>query len=239
MKKLLLLGLFMPFLALCQKPTVVSYSRFFPKNDKVLEFEKALKSHAAKFHTGDWKWRVYTIESGPDAGGYMVVEGPATWGQLDKRGNLGADHMNDLYKNLLGLTTDKNSAGYLMFREELSSVQLTDYSDKIAISHVFPKPGKGPAIEETLKLLKKVWEAGNQNVAVYESSSSGPYQLSIVTSYKQGLKERDPDFRKPMKERYEAIHGEGSFDKYLSSVSDNLEHQWSELLFLDADLSSK
>lgn len=239
MKKLLLLLLFIPLYSISQKPTVISYSRFFPKNDKLAEFEKALKNHATKFHTGDWKWRVYTIESGPDAGGYLTIEGPSTWDQVDKRGDLGADHMNDLFKNLLPLTTERNSLGYLSFREDLSTVKLTDYSDKIAINHIFPKPGKSMAAEEIAKMYKKVWEEAKQSIAVYEASSSGPLQLAIVTRYKEGLKERDPDFRKPLKERYNAIYGEGAFDKYLSAVAESVDQQWSELLFLNADLSSK
>jgi hypothetical protein len=239
MKKLLLFALCFPLFAICQKPTVISYNRYIPKNDKVLEFEKGLQAHAEKYHTGEWKWRVYTIESGPDAGGYMVIEGPATWDGLDKRGTLGKAHMEDFYKNVLPFTTEKNSIGYLVFREELSTVQLTDYSDKITIMHVFPNTGKSAAVETAIKLFKKVWEEGEQTIAVYEASSSGVAQYTIVTRYKQGLKERERDFRKPMKERYDAVNGEGSFEKFNASASTDLDHQWSELLFFSKELSSK
>jgi hypothetical protein len=238
MKILFLLGLFIPLFAICQTPTVVSYNRYIPKNDKVLEFEKGLRAHAVKYHNGDWKWRVYTIESGPDAGGYLVIEGPATWDGIDKRGTLGKEHMEDFYKNVLPFTTDKNSIGYLVFREELSTVQLTDFSEKIAITHVFPNPGRGGAIEASISLLKKAWQEGQQNIAVYEASSSGAPQYAIVSRYKQGLKEREVDFRKPMKERYDAVNGAGSFDKFTASISTDVDHQWSELLFLSKELSS-
>jgi hypothetical protein len=239
MKKLLLFALCLPLFAICQKPTVISYNRYFPKNDKVLEFEKGLQAHAEKYHTGEWKWRVYNIESGPDAGGYMVIEGPSTWDGLDKRGTLGKAHMEDFYKNVLPFTTEKNSIGNLVFREELSTVQLTDYSDKIAITHVFPNPGKSAAIETAIQLFKKVWEEGQQTVAVYEASSSGAPQYTIVTRYKQGLKERERDFRKPMKERYDKVNGDGSFDKFNASASADLNQQWSELMYFNKDLSSK
>lgn len=239
MKKLLLFALFLPLFAICQKPTVISYNRYFPKNDKVLEFEKGLQAHAEKYHTGEWKWRVYNIESGLDAGGYMIIEGPSTWDGLDKRGTLGKAHMDDFYKNVLPFTTDKNSTGYLVFREELSTVQLTDYSDKIAITHVFPNAGKSAAIETAIQLFKKVWEEGQQTVAVYEASASGAPQYAIVTRYKQGLKERERDFRKPMKERYDKANGEGSFDKFNASASTDLDHQWSELMYYSKELSSK
>src|SRR5688500_3894181 len=239
MKKLLLFGLWFPLIAVCQNPTVISYNRYIPKNDKVLEFEKGLQAHAAKYHSTEWKWRVYTIESGPDAGGYLVIEGPATWDGLDKRGTLGKAHMEDFHKTVLPFTTEKNSIGYLAFREDLSTVQLTDFSDKIAITHVFPNPGKAAAVESAIKLLKNVWNESKQTIAVYEASSSGAPQYTVVTRYKQGLKERERDFRKPMKERYDAVNGEGSFDKFNASTSTDLDYQWSELLFYNKELSSK
>lgn len=239
MKKLLFIGVLLPLMVLCQNRTVVSTNRIFPKPDKVMEFEKALTNHAQKYHTGLWKWRVYTIESGPDAGGYHIVEGPTTWDEVDKRGDLGAEHMNDWLKNVMPLTTEKSANSYSVFREDLSSIGITDYSDKITINHVYPKPGQFPAVEELVKQLKKVWEAGNQTIAVYEASASGEPQMAFVTRYKQGLKERERDFRKPMKERYEAINGAGSYEKYLATIANITDHSWSEMLFYNAKLSSK
>lgn len=78
MKTVCFLLLLIPFLGISQTKNVISTSRLFPKVDKVLEFEKALATHSQKYHTGDVKWRVFQIQSGPDAGGYHVVEGPKT-----------------------------------------------------------------------------------------------------------------------------------------------------------------
>lgn len=239
MKKLLLLGLLIPLLSMSQTRTVVSALRVFAKQDKVAEFEKALKNHAQKYHTGLWKWRVFTIESGPDAGGYHIVEGPTTWDEVDKRGNLGAEHMNDWQKNVTPLTTERGSSNYAVYREDLSTIQLTDYTDKIAITHVFVKPGRFLNVEENLKMSKKAWEAGNQTVAVYESSSSGPAQFTLVFRYKQGLKERERDFRKPMKDRLIAAFGEEAYKKYMDNITNDTDKSWGELLFYNADLSSK
>ncbi|MBK6381215.1 MAG: hypothetical protein IPF72_16680 [Chitinophagaceae bacterium] len=61
----------------------------------------------------------------------------------------------------------------------------------------------------------------------------------MVTRYKQGLKERAAGFRKPFKETYEAVHGEGSYAQYLKDVAEYIDESWSELLFMRADLSSK
>jgi hypothetical protein len=239
MKKLFALALLLPLFGLGQTKNVVSVTRVFPKIDKSAEFEKALTAHAQKYHTGDWKWRVFEIQSGPDAGGFHITEGPVSWEQVDGRGDLGKAHTDDWNKNVAIHLTDKYQSSFSTFREDLSTVQLTDYSDKIAILHVFPNPGMGPKVEENIKTVKKVWEKSGETVAVYQASASGPNQFALVTRYKQGLKERAQGFRKPFNERYEEANGAGSYASYLDNISKSSGQSWSELLFYRSDLSSK
>ncbi|MEO6733694.1 MAG: hypothetical protein ABIN01_20895 [Ferruginibacter sp.] len=239
MTKFILLCVFMPFMVIAQTKNVMNVTRFFPKIDKVQEFEKALTAHAQKYHTGDWKWRVFEIETGPDAGGYQVIEGPNSWDQFDKRGNLGQEHTNDYNKTVAIHLTQKYSSMYSVFIDSLSSVALTDYSDKISITHVFPKPGWASDIRSLLAKYRKVWQAGGESVAVYTSSSSGPTQFALVTRYKQGLKEKEDNFRKPFKDRYEALFGVDSYMGALESIRTHAESAWSEMLSLRADLGSK
>ena len=239
MRKLLsFFWLLIPVLAFSQQKNVINVLRVFPKIDKRAAFEKALSAHAKKYHTGDFKWRIAEIESGPDAGGYSIVEGPMSWDQVDTRGDLGTEHMND-WDKVTAFLTDKYMSSYLVYREEFSTVPLTDYSDKYMVTHVFPKSGMGPSVEEDLKKLKAVWTAGSETVAVYQASSSGPNQFIVVTRYKQGLKEREIGFRKPLKERYEATHGGGSYALRLESNQKTSDLVWSELLFTRMDLGSK
>lgn len=239
MKKIILFFLLFPLFGISQTKNVVTANRLFPKVDKVLEFEKALATHAQKYHNGDWKWRVFEIQSGPDAGGYHVTEGPTSWEALDTRGDLGAEHNNDWNKSVTIYLTDRGSTSYSVFQDSLSSVALTDYADKINITHWFPKIGWGGKINDLIKDMRKVWQAGGESVAVYTASSSGHAQYSLVTRYKQGLKERTMGFRKPYKGRYEAANGEDSYDSYLATIREYLTDSWSELLFYRADLSSK
>ena len=229
----------LPFFSFAQEKNVVSVTRVFPKVGKVPDFEKALAAHAQKYHTGNWKWRVFTIESGPDANGYHITEGPLSWDDVDTRGDLGKAHTADWNVNIAPLLRDKEVISYSVYRPELSSVALTEYSDKIAITHVFPKPGYFEEIEELVKKLKKTWDASGQTVAVYEASASGPSQVALVTRYKQGLKERTTGFRKPMKERYTQANGENSWEAYTQGVRNAVDHTWSELLFYHPELSSK
>lgn len=239
MRKFVIGLLAMPFLAIAQEKTVVHADRVFPKQDKTQVFEKALAAHAKKYHQGDYSWRVYSVETGPDAGAYQITEGPNNWEGFDKRGDLSAAHTADWNTTIAPLLTDKGSSSYAVYRSDLSTVALGDYSDKIAITHVYPKPGYQTEMEGALQNLKKTWQAGGQTVAVYESSSSGEPQWIVVVRYKQGLKEREANFRAPMKERYEKSNGEGSWTKYQESLRTMVDHSWSELLTYKPELSTK
>lgn len=239
-KTLFLFLMLIPFLSLSQAKNVISTSRVFPKVDKQLEFEKVLATHSQKYHTGDVKWRVFQIQSGPDASGYHIVEGPKTWESEDVRGDINVEHNNDWHKNVTIYLTDKSSHGYSVYIDSLSTVAIGDYSDKVQITHLYPKPGCGSKVLTMIKNLKKVWATQEGvSVAVYEVNASGEPQFAIARRFKQGLKEKTEGFRKPFKEAYEKVHGKGSYDIYLDDVKEYVNEQWSELLFYRADLSSK
>lgn len=203
------------------------------------QFEKAVGEHAKKYHTGDWSWRVWSIETGPDAGGYMITEGPGDWASIDSRGDLGEDHMDDWNKNIASLISDRFENMYVDFKADQSTVQLSDYADKIVINHMIVKPGKIVAAQALIAKMKKVWEAGKESVAVYSVTASGDPAFITVTRLKEGLKELADGYRKPMKERFEAVYGAGSWNTYLKDYADAVERRWSELLIYKPALSSK
>lgn len=218
---------------------VLSTHRVFPKIDKVLEFEKALAAHAQKYHTGDNFWRVFEIQSGPDFGGYQINEGPKSWESEDTRGDLGADHRLDWNKNVAIYLTDRQSASYAVYQDTLSSVALNDYAEKVQITHVYPKVGHVDDVTAIIKRLKKTWGVGGMTVAVYAANASGPSQFMLSTRYKQGLKEKAPDFRKPFKQDFETANGAGSYALHLKDVAEFVDQVWSELIYLRKDLGSK
>lgn len=238
MKKLFFMLLFIPVVGMSQLKNVLNASRYFCKPDKVQEFEKALGDHAKKYHTGEWKWRVWSIESGPDAGGYMITEGPSDWATIDGRGDISAAHQADWNKNVAPFTTNPYSSGYYNFQPDQSTVQLTDYADKIMINHMTPRPGKVNAVNELIKNLKKVWEAGKESVAVYSLTASGDPGVITVTRLKTGFKELADGYRKPMMERFNEVYGAGAWDAYLKDYADAVEKRWSELLIYKPSLSS-
>ena len=238
MKKFLLLLTLVPFFGMSQK-NVMYTQRLFPKVDKVLEFEKAISAHSQKFHTGEWSWRVSEIVSGPDAGGYQVSEGPSSWDAIDSRGNLGAEHNNDFYKNISIYLTERTSSSYSTYQDSISTIALNDWTDKISITHYFTKLGYGYNMWTLLENLRPVWKALGQSVAVFASSSSGPNQYAVVTRYKNGLKDRELSNNNLFKKQYELIHGNFAYTGFTETMRNSVAEVWHELLFYRKDLSSK
>ena len=238
MKKFFFLLLVLPVLAIAQTKTLLSTNRVFAKNDKAAEFEKALSSHAQKYHKGDVSWRVWSIQSGPDAGGYMITEGPTNWATMDGRGDISAEHTNDWEKNVLPLTDGHGQSAFSEFQADLSTVQLTDYADKIIINHMTAKPGKMNQTKALIQKLNKVWVADKESVAVYSVAFSGEPGYTTVTRLKNGLKELAADYRKPMAERFNAVHGAGAFDTWLNDYAEAVQMRWSEILLYKPLLSS-
>jgi hypothetical protein len=240
MKKLVLAGLLFPLISMSQTKNVLSTQRIFPKVDKVAEFDKALANHAQKYHTGAWKWRVYEIQSGPDFGGYMVIEGPTSWEAFGDRGDLGAEHTNDWNKSIAPLIVQDGQSQYVEFRDDLSSVPLTEYSKWITINHLLYNPGFYGDMLTLIGKMKPVWVAGNESVAVYTSNASGVPQFTLVSRYKTGLKEKDMNFRPDtFRERFEKVNGAAAFTEWVSMVQKAVGKQWSELLMFREDVSSK
>jgi hypothetical protein len=239
LKTIFLLLLLIPFMGISQNKNVISTNRVFPKVDKQLEFEKALANHSQKYHSGDVKWRVFQIQSGPDAGGYHIVEGPKTWESEDKRGDINVEHTNDWNKNVTIYLTDKGSSGYSVYIDSLSTVAVGDYSDKVQITHIYPKIGWDNRVATMIKSMKDAWATDGSTVAVYSSNGSGNAQFAIARRYKQGLKEKEAGFRKPFVGTYEKIHGKGSWGIWNDNSKEYFSEVWSELIFYRADLSSK
>ena len=239
MKKLLVILLLIPVLGMSQTKNLLTSNRYFCKMDKIQEFEKALAQHAQTYHKGDWNWRVWTIQSGPDAGAYMVSEGPSDWSTLDGRGDINPAHRDDWTKNVAPLIARIGASSYMSFQPDMSTVDLKSYTDKIQITHITAKPGKIVAVADLEKKLKKVWEASKESVAVYSPVASGEPGYVNVTRLKEGFKELADDYRKPMAERYNAVYGPGSWDAYLKDFADAVENRWSELLIYKPELSSK
>ncbi len=140
----------------------------------------------------------------------MVTEGPTTWATMDGRGDISAEHTADWEKNVLPLTDGRGQSAFSDFQADLSTVQLTDYADKIVITHMTAKPGKMNQTKGLIQKMNKMWVADKESVAVYSTAFSGEPGYTTVTRLKAGLKELAADYRKPQADRFNPAPSEAT-----------------------------
>jgi hypothetical protein len=177
MRKFFMILMFVPLLTFAQSKNISHTMRIFPVEGKDAELEKALTAHVRKFHTTDVKWRVYEIQTGPDAGGYQLNDGPMSWDDFDKRPKYSDAHSADWSKTVAPFISKTGTTSYAVYHEENSTVQMTDYSDKIVITHMYIKPGIVGSSMDLLTKKKKPWADGNESYAVYTAAASGEPQI--------------------------------------------------------------
>jgi hypothetical protein len=222
-----------------RKETVSTF-KIFPKPGQEAAFKAALASHVQKFHTGSWRWRVNEVQSGPDQGSYMIVEGPNSWTDLDGRGDLSAEHMKDFDTNLLATSdaTKNGSEMYMTYNTEVSTVSAGAFSEKTLVRHLYVKPGRLPRVMESLKTWKKTWEKRGMNVGVWTSFFSGETQLVLAIRLKNGWKDLDTDMLNAAK-AFEEIAGPKAYETAMEEIAQTVERSVDEMIEFKAELSSK
>lgn len=217
---------------------VVSTFRIFVKSGHDDAFRAALTAHAQKFHIGDVRWRVGEIKSGPDGGGYQIVEGPTSWTALDDRGDLGADHQADFDKNIMPHIERITGDSFASFQEDLSCVKMEQWSNKVMSVHYYVRTGRGALAYDVLKRYKAIWEKRGLNVAVWASRFSGPTQYTAAFRLKNGWKDFDMDGMSN-RDAANALWGSAAFDGLMADFAQAFEKVSSELVNYDPALGSK
>ena len=239
MRRIFMLLIFVPLFGLTQTKNIVHTMRVFPMEGKSTELEKAITAHVLKFHTTDVRWRVSEIQTGPDAGGYQINQGPLSWDEFDKQPKFNDAHSADWSKTVAPFISKTGTTSYVAYNEEYSTSQLTDYADRTVLTHMYINPGMVGKAWDLVAKMKKPWSDGNETVAVYSAAASGEPQIILARRLKGGLKELDPSFNKPMAERYRAANGADSWNDYMEQYAKIFASRYSELLLYRPDLSSK
>jgi hypothetical protein len=219
------------------KPVVISSYRVLPKPGHAKQLEAALAAHAKKFHRGDHAWRVGQVLSGPDGNMYHITEGPTSWTAFDGRGDLGAEHTKDYEANVAPHVETTAPDTFVTFQPELSTIEATKWTNKVAMTRLIVKPGRVAAAVESLKKRKAVYEKLGLTVVVWRSAWSGETTFTLVNRLKDGFKEFDepaPEFRQTT----DALFGAGAYDGLQHDLAENFSKIWSELVEFKPELSS-
>jgi hypothetical protein len=220
------------------KATLTSY-RVMAKPGQEAALKKAITDHAAKFHTGNWKWRVFMVLSGPDEGAYQINEGPNSWTALEGRKDISDEHTRDYETNILPLVDRNTPNTYLTFQRELSTDSAVGPMKKALLRHIYPKPGKGARIYTYLSTWKKVWEKLGLKVVVWSSFYSGEPQYVVSYRLPQGFIDLEQPMGNKMREGYDEVAGTGSYYRYLEDLDLSINKVLEEMIELLPDVGSK
>jgi hypothetical protein len=221
-----------------KKATIDTY-RVWPKDGHIDAFKAAITAHAQKFHSGNWKWRVYEVLTGPDGGAFMILEGPNSWTDIEGRGDLGPEHQKDYDTNIAPHVEKSSPDSYQTYEASASTVASGAFStNKVLITRIFVKPGRSSQTLANLKEWKKVWEKTGLNIVVWHSFYSGESSYTIADRLKAGLKDLD-DNTMNMRKTADEVLGSGGYDRLQESIALNTERTVTEIIELKPELSSK
>lgn len=226
-------------MSLAQDKSTLSTYRVFPKPGKDEALKKAIAAHAAKYHTGNWKWRVFSVMSGSDEGSYQMNEGPNSWTTLEGRKDISEEHQRDYETNVMPLVEKSTPHAYLLLRREFSTDSVSNVFKKALLRHFYPKPGRGVRVMETLGTWRKVWEKLGMRVTVWSSFFSGEPQWVIAVRLQNGFVDLEQPMGKAMADKFDEIAGAGAYARFLDDLGQNVSRIDEEIIELLPELSSK
>jgi hypothetical protein len=243
MKRLLALlalaGLLFCTVLQAQEKSTLSTYRVSPKPGKDSALKKALAEHVAKFHTGNWKWRVFSVLSGSDEGSYQLNEGPNSWTTLEGRQDLSEEHQRDYETNITPLVEKSTPQAYLILRREFTTDSVSNTFKKALLRHFYPRPGRGLRFAEALGIWKKVWEKLGLKVTVWSSFYSGEPRWVVATRLQKGFVDLEQPMAKVLAGTYDEIAGPGAYGRYLDDLNQNISRIDEDIIELLPEVSSK
>ncbi|RFN60084.1 hypothetical protein [Marixanthomonas ophiurae] len=223
MKKIFLLALLVPFLALSQNSNeygVFENALLTPNPAQVSQFEKGLAAHNKEYHgEGTYGARVYWVSNGPNTGSYVWVMGPFPWSSLDNRPAQKEGHDADWNTNVAPYTTaDSGAQSYWRFNAELSRFSKNFTIKNMEVDTWDIKRGK---YKEAMALVKKIHDvytskSPEDTYGIYTnefSSTKEGRDLAVISFFeKSAWLGEDHD----ISNKYDEMYGAGSWDQFLN-----------------------
>lgn len=220
-----------------RKATIHSW-RIVPKEGQENALKVEMAGRVKKLSTGNWKWRVYEVLTGPETGAYMIVEGPNSWTAFEEGGDRGSDRLKDFRDKIQPFVKNILPEIYATYVADASTAAADYSSKKILISNGYFKPGRAERAHDDMKAWKKVYEKLGLDVVMWRTFFSGEERYIFAGSLKAGFKDLDDpriDFRKAADE----VLGVGALDRLAESDSANYARIVTEIIEFRPELSSK
>ena len=196
-----------------------------PKAGEMGDLTAKMKAHNDSFHSdGAYGARVYSINTGHDAGKLMWIMGPGTWAGLEDRPS-GEDHSSDWEGNVIPLLDDDTHVAYYSFSRELSYFPQDFDLKYLMIQYVDLAPQSGYRYVEVLKKAKEVYQENfpDQAYGVYWNafgdSKEGRDLMLVFFFDDMSWMDRDNGFAM----KFQEVHGgAGSWVNFWREIDDSV-----------------
>lgn len=246
MKKLILVLLMLPIMALAQKDKeyrIFETANLTPKSGEVEQLEAGIKAHNKKYHAeGDFAARVYWIANGRYTGNYHWSMGSLPWSAMDNTTWDESEHASDWNKNVQAhITPWSGDQSYWKFNAELSQFPKDFTLKNLHATYFDVKRGEW---ENAMTLIKKVVDVYRAKLpdttfGIYTnelpSTKNGRDIVMISFFDKAAWMGEDHS----IKSKYEEVHGAGSFADFIKDWIAVTNGSESELWIFRPDLSGK
>ncbi|MDH4092865.1 MAG: hypothetical protein OEV74_12910 [Cyclobacteriaceae bacterium] len=190
-----------------------------PKLDKLDLFRKGIAAHNKKYHTtAPYKVSMSVADSGPHAGEYIWVMGPATMTELDKAPGTG-EHQLDWEKNVNPYC---ESVGETMYWRSVKDVNY-QAEGSASFTHSLMRAVRvlPMQMDRYIEQMKKIAEVYKQKKYTGSFSMARRWGLSqeinavTFTSFgKWAFWDEDVKFSKD----FDEVHGDGAYVRFLEEI---------------------
>lgn len=216
-----------------------------PKPGMTSAFQESWKAHLQKFHNKEDKRTVYEVTSGPDAGSFIIVEGPFSYADMDQEKPNAKEHSLDLEKNFSPKVEGGNTNAIFRWADTLSHNGAIK-AEKFLVTVTQLKDGKLP---EYLSELRRAQIVGTNlkspfsyNVLVKQQAGSSPMVVTI-RNLKDGFKELETNYfnlpQNGFRDEYVKEFGQEAWDNRVKLMVDYVVSREQHFEKLRPDLSSK
>jgi hypothetical protein len=203
----------MCFVTLIGQDIIFQMVTLTPKPGVDKELASVMKEHNDLYHkAGDYGVRVYSINSGPDAGKIVWTMGPTTWTKLEGRPGTGV-HDDHWDQKVTPLLESEVNVEYFSFSPDLSYFPKDFDLKNLLIRYVDVKSNEMYRYNALIEKAKEVYtkKLPNEVFGIYKNQlgdSKDGRDVMIVWFF-DSLSWMDEDNQFPMK--YEEVHGPGSW----------------------------
>jgi hypothetical protein len=219
---------------------IVGSAIYSAKSDKMKEFSEGMKNHNEQYHAeGAMGVRIFTIMNGENAYDYMAVMGPMPWSALDTPNPNQEAHDQDWEINVVPYLASEEEVTFWRFHNDFSHFPTDFEMSKLRVTVWDIARGNYDEMISKLEKVTKVLKEKSSETpfGIYTnefSSTKSGQDLSVVYFF--------DDFAwlgkdQKLKEKFDEVHGSGSFDTFAQEWMDITNGATQELWIYNQSLS--